>query len=119
MIESGMSIARWAAEMTATASDKAAPGATLKLIVAAGNCSWWLMVSGAVVRTISANELSGTCAVAATLVTVTEVAVVSWAVLWVDEPPGTAGAESRVSRVGSVWYSGIASRITRYWLDWP
>ena len=50
MIDPGRPMARSAAEITATASDSAAPGATLKLMVAAGNCSSCVIVSGAVVR---------------------------------------------------------------------
>ena len=57
-----MPISRLAAEMAETASLSAAPGARLKLMVTEGNCSWWLMESGAVRRSMVATALSGTCA---------------------------------------------------------
>ena len=54
----------------ATASPRAAPGARLKLSVTEGNCSWWAIESGAVVRTISAIALKGICALALPVVAV-------------------------------------------------
>ena len=45
-----------------TASLREAPGARLKLIVTDGNWSWCWIVSGAVLRSILATALSGTCA---------------------------------------------------------
>ena len=47
--DDGMSIAASASAMIDTASLSAAPGTRLKLIVSAGNWSWWLTASGAVV----------------------------------------------------------------------
>src|SRR5262249_12157398 len=121
MIEPGMLMSRSAAEMSLTASDSAAPGATLKLMVAAGNCSWCVMVSGAVTRSSVLKAPSGTCAVgvgggpAVEALEVESCVLVELIGCW----PDCAGTYRRLSQLGSVWYSGIASRMTRYWFDCP
>ena len=55
-----MPISRSACEITLTTSLSAASGARLKLMVAAGNCSWWAMTSGAVPCSKLATALNGT-----------------------------------------------------------
>ena len=59
--DGGIPISVSAARMILTALPSELPEVRLKLKVTAGNCSWWAMASGAVVRSILANELSGTC----------------------------------------------------------
>src|SRR5215216_2549077 len=104
MIEPGRSMSCWAAEITAIASDSAAPGATLKLIVAAGNCSWCVIVSGAVVRSSCVKALNGTCATGTSGGAVVKVVAVVSCVLVVAaaDPPGEAGTYSLLSQLGSV-----------------
>ncbi len=89
-----MPISRSAASIAATASLSEACGARLKLMVTAGNCSWCAITSGAVVCSKRANA---------------------------DErhlrAAGAGHVEPRQRIGGSLWYCGIASRITRYWLD--
>src|SRR5579884_930254 len=48
--------------MALTALPSETPGARLNDMVAAGNCPWWLMVSGVLVRSMLAIEVSGTSA---------------------------------------------------------
>ena len=45
--EPGISMTRWASETAATASLSAEPRGRLKLMVTAGNCSWWASESAA------------------------------------------------------------------------
>ena len=77
-----MPMVRSAREIAATASLSAPPAARLKLMVTAGNCSWWAMTNGAVVFSKRANVLSGTIGLPDTPgITVGEVEVseVGWA----------------------------------------
>src|SRR5215472_13850766 len=55
--------------MALTASPSDAPGARLNEMVAAGNWPWWLMVRGALVRSILAIEVNGTSEPPAVLAT--------------------------------------------------
>jgi hypothetical protein len=86
---------RWAVSMARTASLSEASGARLKLMVSAGNWSWWVTASGAVVYEIDAMASSGTCA------------------------PLVEGMCSRDRPEGSRLYCSIDSSTTRYWFDWP
>ena len=90
-----MPISALAAAMAATASLSEAPGARLKLMVTEGNWSWWLMASGAVRRSMLGDRAQRHLRAA-----------------------GGRARTARDSAPGSLWYCGMASSTTRYWLAW-
>src|SRR5262249_39816798 len=108
-----MPTSRSAWDIALTASLSAAWGARLKLIVTAGNCSSWATTKGAVVCSNRANVLSGTIGLPETpgmMVGAFAVSDVDWATAAIpDEGTSIFG-----DAVGSLRYSGWASRITRY-----
>ena len=60
--DAGICISRSACWMACVAVPSDPPCARLKLMVTAGNCPWWLIDSGSVLRVVHvANVASGTC----------------------------------------------------------